>query len=80
MFRVRPEVAGPSDLAISLVGPLGGVTFRSIQGVKELHAVHERGSDDSVVLTGQRKSMDKSGFRGSLKQINCFSDKFLEFR
>jgi hypothetical protein len=75
LFEVQPEAGTPRGLSSGPVGSVGGITFRNIQGLRELRQVHEAGSDVSFELVGQRIPRDKLRSRGPLDPINCFSEK-----
>jgi hypothetical protein len=75
LFLIRPEDGGDRSLARGPVESLGGVTFRTFQGFKELHAVHEPVSNLTLELIGHGISRDKLKTGRSLVPINCFSEK-----
>jgi len=74
LFPIHPEVAGPRGLASGPVGPVDGVTFRTVQGLRELKAVHVAGSNLTFELIGQEIQRDKSETRGPLKPISCLTE------
>jgi hypothetical protein len=75
LFLVRPEGGGPQGLASGPAESVGGATFRMIQGLRELKAVNEPGSNLTLELISQGTARDKSTTNGSLEPINCFSQK-----
>jgi hypothetical protein len=66
LFSVHPkDLAGP-------LRSVDGLTFTAFQGLKELKAVHEDGSDVSFELGGQ--GIPKGKTRGPLKPTSCLID------
>jgi hypothetical protein len=72
LFPVHPEFAGAHGLAGA---PMGGLTFRAFQDVRELQAVYEPGSNLIFELIGQESPRENLKTRGSLKSTNCFTEE-----
>ena len=74
LFLVEPEVAIPQGVPNGSVGSAGGVTFRDVQGVRQLERVHEAGSDLSFELIGDEPPNHKLKARGGFKPASCFTE------
>jgi hypothetical protein len=68
LFAVRPE-DGTSR------GSFGGLTFHTVQGMRELQAVHEYGKDGTVVLLGKTPKLPLPGCGGSEPGSKDFSQR-----
>jgi hypothetical protein len=71
LFQVHAEAGASQGLASGPAGSVGGVTFNTFRGLRELKAVHEDGSDVIFELIGQGIPRDRT--RGPLKPISCFT-------
>jgi hypothetical protein len=73
LFQVHPDVGTAQGRISGPVRSMDGLTFGTVQGLRELKAVHEDGSDLTFELIGQGIPKDKT--RGQLKPASCFTDR-----
>jgi hypothetical protein len=75
LFQIHPEAGNREGIASGQVGSTNSLTFRTFPDFRELQAVYEPSSDMTFELIGQGIPRDKLKTHGSLKPINCFTEK-----